>query len=156
MSCRVPHSFAFFADEWDSLQKLRQLSQARTGIDRYPSCVIEGLHRHHGTGDLHFITWSCYRRQPILGTAPRRDLLVTILEQARRKYRFVVHGYVVMPEHVHLLITEPEEGDPSVVMKVVKQRFARQLNEKRRGTAARQGQLWENAPGAAWQKRFTI
>jgi putative transposase len=117
-------------------------------------CVTEGLHRYYGTGDLHFITWSCHRRQPILGTAPRRDLLVTILEQARRKYRFVVHGYVVMPEHVHLLITEPEEGDPSVVMKVVKQRFARQLNEKRRATAARRGQLWESALGAVWQKRF--
>ena len=86
--------------------------------------------------------------------ATRRDLLLTILEQARRKYRFVVHGYVVMPEHVHLLITEPEEGDPSVVMKVVKQRFARQLNEKCRRTAATQGKLWENPPDAVWQKRF--
>ncbi len=118
--------------------------------------MTEGLYRYYGTGDLHFITWSCYRRQPILEIATGRDLLLTILEQARRKYRFVVHGYVVMPEHVHLLITEPEEGDPSVVMKVVKQRFARRLNEKRRRTAARQGPLWENAPGAVWQKRFTI
>jgi REP element-mobilizing transposase RayT len=30
------------------------------------------------------------------------------LEEARRRYRFVVHGYVVMPEHFHLLITEPD------------------------------------------------
>ena len=116
--------------------------------------VTKGLHRYYGTHDLHFITWSCYRRQPILGTAARRDLLLTILEQARRKYRFVVHGYVVMPEHVHWLITEPEEDDPSVVMKVVKQRFARQLNEKCRRTPAAQGQLWEKAPDAVWQKRF--
>jgi putative transposase len=53
---------------------------------------------------------------PILESAWRRDLLLKILEEGRRKYRFVIHGYVVMPEHVHLLITEPEEGDPSVVM----------------------------------------
>jgi REP element-mobilizing transposase RayT len=32
-----------------------------------------------------------------------------------------------MPEHVHLLFGEPERGDPSVVMKVLKQSFARQL-----------------------------
>jgi putative transposase len=150
----VPHSFAFFADEWDSLQNPRQLSQTSIAIHGYPHHVTKGLHRYYGTHDLHFITWSCYRRQPILGTATRRDLLLTILEQARRKYRFVVHGYVVMPEHVHLLISEPEEGDPSVVMKVVKQRFARQLKEKCGSTAPRQGQLSENAPDAVWQKRF--
>jgi len=116
--------------------------------------VTKGLYRYYGTHDLHFITWSCYRRQPILGTATRRDLLLTILEQARRKYRFVVHGYVVMPEHVHWLITEPEEGDPSVVMKVVKQGFARQLKKKCGSTAPGQGQFWGNAPDAVWQKRF--
>jgi putative transposase len=43
-----------------------------------------------------------------LKTAKRRDLFLKILEETRRKHRFVVHGYVVMPEHFHLLITEPE------------------------------------------------
>jgi REP element-mobilizing transposase RayT len=33
----------------------------------------------------------------------------------------VVVGYVVMPEHIHLLITEPEIGTPSKVIQVVKQ-----------------------------------
>jgi len=51
--------------------------------------------------------------------------LPAVATAASRKYRFVVHGYVVKPKHFHLLITEPEVGDPSVVMKVVKQRFAR-------------------------------
>jgi REP element-mobilizing transposase RayT len=37
-----------------------------------------------------------------------------------------------MPEHFHLLITEPEVGDPSVVMKVIKERFSRQVNRKRK------------------------
>jgi len=44
----------------------------------------------------------------------------------RQRYRFVVVGYVVMPEHIHLLITtEPEAGTPSTVMQVLKQRTAR-------------------------------
>jgi REP element-mobilizing transposase RayT len=34
-------------------------------------------------------------------------------------------GYVVMPEHVHLWLSEPERGDLSVVMQVIKQSFAR-------------------------------
>jgi len=76
--------------------------------------MTKGLHRYYGAHDLHFITCSCYHRQPQLGTAQRRDLFLTILEESRQKYRFVVHGYVIMPEHFHLLMTEPEEGDPSV------------------------------------------
>lgn len=45
-----------------------------------------------------------------LGTARRRDLFLRVLEQARLRYRCVVIGYVVMPEHFHLLITELEVG----------------------------------------------
>jgi putative transposase len=110
--------------------------------------VTRKLHRYYGANHLHFITCSCYRRQPILGLPERRDRFTTILEQTRRKYRFVVHGYVVMPEHFHLLITEPEIGDPSVVMKVIKERFARQLH-------AEEGNVPEGAPRLpVWQKRF--
>ena len=79
--------------------------------------MTKGLERWYGGHDLHFITCSCYKRRPELGTGERRDLLLRVLEQARQKYRFVVIGYVVMPEHFHLLITEPDVGDPSVVMR---------------------------------------
>ncbi len=81
--------------------------------------------RYYGGGDLHFITFSCYRRLPFLGTARRRDLFLRVLEAARRRYQFVVVGYVVMPEHVHLLVSEPERRDLSVVLKTVKQAVAR-------------------------------
>ena len=67
-----------------------------------------GLKRHYGTGGLHFITWSCYRRRPLLDTEPTRDLLLNVLEVMRERYRFGVVGYVVMPEHVHILISEPQ------------------------------------------------
>jgi putative transposase len=58
-------------------------------------------------------------------------LFVKILEQTRQRYQFVVVGYVVMPEHFHLLISEPEYADLSVVMKVMKQRFARRVQSRR-------------------------
>ena len=63
----------------------------------------------------------------MLGSRKNRDLFLKVLEQVRRHYRFVVVGYVVMPEHVHLLFGEPERGDPSVVMQALKQGFARRL-----------------------------
>ena len=82
--------------------------------------MTAGLKRYYLEGSIHFITFSCYRRLPHLGTAARRDLFLRVLEQARRRYGFALLGYVVMPEHVHLLMTMPMVGDPSVVMKVVK------------------------------------
>jgi putative transposase len=116
--------------------------------------VTKRLHRYYGTHALHFITSSCYRRQPELGSAWRRDLFVKILEETRSKYRFVVHGYVVMPEHFHLLITEPEVADPSVVMKVIKERFSRRVNRRRKQAAVAQKVLWERVREPVWQKRF--
>ncbi len=115
------------------------------------------LHRYYGTGYLHFITTSCYRRSALLGTSQNRDLFLEIMEQVRRRYHFVVVGYVVMPEHVHLLFSEPERGDPSVVMKVLKQSFARRLLERIRAAAnPRQSYLWDAAltQGHVWQHRF--
>ncbi|MGA2391455.1 MAG: transposase [Candidatus Sulfotelmatobacter sp.] len=86
-----------------------------------------GLHRSYGAHHLHFITCSCYRWLPFLGTARSRDCFLSILEQSRQRYGFVVVGYVVMPEHFHWLITEPDVGTPSTVMPVLKQRTAHAL-----------------------------
>lgn len=115
------------------------------------------LHRYYGAGYLHFVTTSCYQRRPVLGNPQNRALFLEVLEQVRRSYHFVVVGYVVMPEHVHLLLSEPERGNPSVVMQALKQRFARKLLRKlRSGADSRQGELWSATldEGHIWQRRF--
>ena len=78
------------------------------------------LQRLYGRGDLHFITFSCYRRRPLLGTPRARYQFVKILDQVRSRHHFQLIGYVVMPEHVHLLLSEPERGNPSRVLQVLK------------------------------------
>ena len=83
------------------------------------------LTRYYGAGDLHFLTASCYRRQPFLGTAQRRDLFLAVLERIRRRYRLVVLGYVVMPEHFHLLVTEPQRANLSIAIQALKLGFVR-------------------------------
>jgi REP-associated tyrosine transposase len=103
-----------------------------------------GLHRTYGADHLHFITCSCHRRLPFLRAARSRDCVLSILEQTRERYRFVVVGYVVMPEHIHLLINEPEVGTPSTVMQVLKQRTARALlPKKRRVDAILRAPFWQ-------------
>ena len=115
------------------------------------------LRRCYGAGYLHFITTSCYHRRPLLGSGKNRDLFLCVLEQVRKRYDFVVVGYVVMPEHVHLLLSEPERANPSVVMQTLKQSFARGLLRRlRRQSDVRQGRLWHSAveEGHIWQRRF--
>ncbi len=101
-----------------------------------------GLKRYYGTGSLHFITWSCYRRKPLLGNPARRDLVLTVLELMRNRYRFAVMGYMVMPEHVHLLISEPLIGNPSKVIQAVKLSVSRRLA------------IGGEFSGQFWQRRF--
>jgi putative transposase len=116
------------------------------------------LHRYYGAGYLHFITTSCYQRRPLLGSPLNRDLFLQVLEDVRRRYHFIVVGYVVMPEHVHLLLSEPERGNPSRVMQAVKQGFARRILRRPRPAAdPRQANLAGrevSAEGHIWQHRF--
>ena len=82
-----------------------------------------------------------------------RDLFLQVFEEVRQSYQFVVVGYVVMPDHIPLLMSEPDHGTPSTVMQVVKQRFARRvLNRKRHNPL--QAALWPEPPQHLWQKRF--
>jgi putative transposase len=114
-----------------------------------------GLHRTYGADHLHFITNSCYQRRPLLDSPLARDLFLSVVEETRQHYRFVVVGYVVMPEHVHILITEPEKGTPSTVMQVIKQRTAHALLPKRKRRDPRQHELFCRGRGRAfWQARF--
>jgi putative transposase len=67
-----------------------------------------GLKRFQNTGDLHFVTFSCHDRPPLLGTPAACHTFEVFLERTRCWYGFYVTGYVLMPEHVHLLVSEPE------------------------------------------------
>ena len=86
-----------------------------------------GLKRYQQARDLHFITFSCYRRQPLLSDAHAKRLFEQALEQARRAYGFYVTGYLIMPEHVHLLISEPERSTLARALQALKQLVSRKL-----------------------------
>jgi putative transposase len=92
----------------------------------------KGLYRRYGLRHLHFITCSCYRRRPLFASARAKNLFSKILGEVRDRYAFALAGYVVMPNHIHLLISEPGKGTPSTVMQVLKQRVSRRLRRKPR------------------------
>jgi len=122
------------------------------------SPMPKGLQRHYGRSHLHFLTFSCYRRLPLLRTARERDLFVGELARVRAEYGFLLVGYVVMPEHVHLLISEPRKGTPSTVLQMLKQRVSKKLRKKQRKSCVGQLRLAFPEPvesaRAFWQARF--
>ena len=88
-----------------------------------------GLKRYQHNGDLHFVTFSCYRRLPYLNTPSAREIFEETLEATRLKHNFWVNAYVVMPEHVHLLVSEPEGSDLATALKVLKQESAKKFRK---------------------------
>jgi putative transposase len=61
--------------------------------------------RHYDLpGDAHFLTFSCYHRLPLLGKDRTRKWLIDALTNARMRHGFHLWAWVIMPEHVHLLL----------------------------------------------------
>jgi putative transposase len=76
----------------------------------------------------------------MFGTAASRRTFESALEQVRQNYDLCVYGYVVMPEHVHMLVNEPERGTLAQAMQSLKQSVARRLALR--------------APDPFWQARY--
>lgn len=103
----------------------------------------KNLVRIYGLGHLHFITFSCYHRLPLLGTPQARTTFVQVLASTRDRFAFRLAGYVAMPEHVHLLITEPTRGTPSTVLQKLKQDVSRKLRAASHGSQDLLPQFWQ-------------
>jgi putative transposase len=117
--------------------------------------MSDGLRGHFGRGDLHFITFSCYRRLPLAKTICARDIFVQELSRVRTETGFHLLGYVLMPEYVHSLMSEPKVGTPSAAIKKLKQCMSRRM---RGGVAREQFQSKPAHSGESlrsfWQAQF--
>ena len=77
-----------------------------------PRRLVRYQQDHH----LHFVTFSCAQRKPYLSTPQARDLFERSLETIRLRYTFEIKGYVIMPEHVHLLVLTYAKAPPKVFL----------------------------------------
>jgi putative transposase len=71
----------------------------------------------HEPGDLHELTFSCYRRMPLLTNDDWRYRLARSLDAAVVQWQFQLVAFVFMPEHVHLLVNPllPERNLPMLL-----------------------------------------
>jgi len=86
--------------------------------------------RYQNQRSLHFITFSCYGRMALLDSRAAKETFGRTLERVRIWYGCYIAGYVVMPEHVHLLLSEPERSKLSVTIQMLKQITSQKLRAK--------------------------
>ncbi|MDP9160404.1 MAG: transposase [Acidobacteriota bacterium] len=106
--------------------------------------MTRGLRRFHQSRQSHFVTFSCYRRQSNFGSSDVYDLFVQCLEDMRNRFAMRIYGYVVMPEHVHLLVSEPENQILADAIHYLKLSFAKRQRSRRSSRAS----------ASFWQKRY--
>jgi len=104
-----------------------------------------GLKRLQATGLTHFVTFTCYRRLRLLSSPMICEAVLASLENMRKRYEVRVYGFVLMPEHVHLLLSEPGRGTLAEALQSLKSasaRVSRRLHPPLRNTVR------------FWQKRY--
>lgn len=90
-----------------------------------------GLKRFQKAETLHFITFSCFHRLPFLQEPDAKSMVESILEQIRARHQTRIYAYVLMPEHVHLLMNEPLSILVAQFLKSFKQMTSRKLKGAR-------------------------
>jgi putative transposase len=90
-----------------------------------------GLKRFQKAEALHFITFSCFHRLPFLEAPRPKNTVEAVLEASRARHAARIYAYVIMPEHVHLLMNEPPSILVAQFLKAVKQITSRKLKGER-------------------------
>ncbi len=85
------------------------------------------MRRWEVPGDIRFITFSCQRRLPLLGNPAIRDVFARSLDAARRRHGFSLYAWVVMPEHVHLLVRPRSDQRLDAVLRGIKTSVAKRV-----------------------------
>jgi putative transposase len=106
--------------------------------------MTRGLYRFQASGQSHCVTFSCHHRLPKLMDNQAREEFLHALESERRRLGARVYGFVVMPEHVHLLLSEPERGTLADLIRGVKLTSAKR----------RRQQLGKGDETPLWQSRY--
>lgn len=76
---------------------------------------------------VHFITFSCYHRRRLLELDQPKRILLGILTDELLKFQARCIGFVIMPDHVHVLLWFPKIGQLSRFMQQWKGRSSKAI-----------------------------
>jgi putative transposase len=77
-----------------------------------------------------FITSVCYERRPMLRADEPAQVLIRTIYQYRVAKKFLLHEFVVMHDHIHLIITPNDILSAEKTMQLVKGRFSFEMGKK--------------------------
>jgi len=105
--------------------------------------VLMGAREHPDAENTpYFITTVTHNRQKVFAGASAAEMFLEELNYARQELGFALLSFVVMPDHVHLLLVPRSPSPLSLVMQTIKGRFARRWNRR------------QNTRGKLWQPRY--
>jgi putative transposase len=94
-------------------------------------CMPSGLKRYQQQGCEHAINFSCFHRRQYLADQQACIAFEEVLEALRGRHQFSIFGYVLMPNHVHLLLSEPNVYTLATTISVLKAETSKRLKGNR-------------------------
>jgi putative transposase len=85
------------------------------------------LRHYDKLGTARFITFCCYHRYPLLVVNDAKLFFIKNLELIRSKYKIKIYGYVLMPEHVHLILCPPDNVRLGNLIGILKGRTSKEI-----------------------------
>ncbi len=113
------------------------------------------LRHYDHLGTARFITFTCYRRHQYLSHLFARQAMLNELAHMREKQSVKILGYVIMPEHVHLLLIPPDNTRLGGVIGRLKARSARLIFAQLESEDRKSSPILVRSDGsrAIWQRR---
>jgi putative transposase len=78
----------------------------------------------------YFITSVTANRRRLFQVEQNANLFVNVLQEQRRKNRIQLHAFVIMPDHIHLLLTRAPDVSLEKAMQYIKGNFSFRLKSK--------------------------
>jgi putative transposase len=94
---------------------------AQPGRNSFPSSILNPARTF-------FVTTGTSMGRRLLQSERNANLLIDVLRSLVAEHRFQLHDFVIMPDHLHLLLTVHDEMTIEKAMQLVKGRFSHRLS----------------------------
>jgi REP-associated tyrosine transposase len=93
-----------------------------------------------------FVTTVNWQRTPLFRNPQKAELMMDVLAHYREQRKYVMHEFVIMPDHLHLLLTPAKDISLERAMQLIKGGFSYRLGKAVSANAKK---------GLVWQESFT-
>jgi len=87
----------------------------------------------------YFVTTATYKKKPLFVDTKKAEILKNVIYNFRSHKRYLVLSFVIMPDHLHLLLVPAKNYDISKIMHTIKRGSARLINQELKSS----GKVWE-------------